>query len=107
VARSVEGVSRVNNSLTLKDPGNSETPVGQAVSSTELEVQDAALELRVGKNLLGEIGRYALSLEVESTDGVVSVRGEVPDRDRKNLALRTARETEGVKKVIDLLEVRR
>jgi hyperosmotically inducible protein len=107
VARSVQGVSRVNSRLTLKDQGTSETPVGQAVSSTELEVQDAALELRVGKNLLGEIGRYALRLEVESTDGVVSVRGEVPDRERKNLALRTARETDGVKKVIDLLEVRR
>lgn len=107
VARSVEGVSRVNNSVTLKDQGGSETPVGQAVSSTEMEVQDAALELRVGKNLLGEIGRHALSLEVESTDGVVTVRGEVPDRQRKELALRAARETDGVTKVIDLLEVRR
>lgn len=107
VARSIQGVSTVNNRLTLKNQGTSETPVGQAVASTELEVQDAALELRVGKNLLGEIGRYALRLEVESTDGVVSVRGEVPDRERKDLALRAAQQTDGVKKVIDLLEVRR
>jgi hyperosmotically inducible periplasmic protein len=107
VVRSVAGVGKVNNRVTLKEQGRSETPVGQAVASSELEVQDAALELRVGKNLLGEIGRYALRLEVESTDGVVSVRGEVPDRQRKELALRTAGETEGVKKVIDLLEVRR
>lgn len=107
VVRSVPGVGKVNNRVTLKDPGGSETPVGQAVASSELEVQDAALELRVGKNLLGEIGRHALSLEVESTDGVVSVRGEVPDRERRDLALRAARETDGVKKVIDLLELRR
>lgn len=107
VVRSVQGVGKVNNRVTLKDPGGAETPVGQAVASSELEVQDAALELRVGKNLLGEIGRHALSLEVESTDGVVSVRGEVPDRQRKELALRAARDTQDVKKVIDLLEVRR
>jgi hyperosmotically inducible protein len=106
VARSVQGVTNVENRLSLKG-GSGEGAVEHAVTSTELEVQDAALELRVGKNLLGEIGRHALSLEVESTDGVVSVRGRVPDRQRKELALKAAQNTPGVKKVIDLLEVRR
>lgn len=106
VALSVPGVTRVENRLSLKPPARSETAVEQAVSSSELEVQDAALELRVGKNLLGEIGRHALSLEVESTDGVVSLRGRVPDRERKELALRAAQDTPGAKKVIDLIEVR-
>lgn len=104
VTRSVHGVSKVENRLTLKG-GTGENAVERAVTSTELEVQDAALELRVGKNLLGEIGRHALSLEVESTDGVVSVRGQVPDRQRKELALKAAQGTPGVKKVIDLIEV--
>lgn len=107
VALSVPGVSRVDNRLSLKPAAASETVVEQAVSSSELEVQDAALELRVGKNLLGEIGRHALRLEVESTDGVVSLRGRVPDRERKELALRAAQDTPGVKKVVDLIEVRR
>lgn len=104
VARSIHGVSKVDNRLTLKG-GSGENAVEHAMTSTELEVQDAALELRVGKNLLGEIGRHALSLEVESTDGVVSVRGKVPDRQRKDLALKAAQGTPGVKKVIDLIEV--
>ncbi|HBL29560.1 MAG TPA: hypothetical protein DD490_22225 [Acidobacteria bacterium] len=107
VALSVPGVARVDSALSLKDGDGAETPVGQAVAGTEQEVQDAALELRVGKNLLGEIGRHALHLEVESTDGVVSVRGRVPDAERKSLALRAAQGTPGVKKVIDLIEVRR
>jgi osmotically-inducible protein OsmY len=107
VALSVHGVTKVENRLTLKPPPSSGNVVEKAVSSSELEVQDAALELRVGKNLLGEIGRHALQLEVESTDGVVSVRGRVPDRQRKELALRAAHDTPGVKKVIDLIEVRR
>lgn len=107
VARSVPGVGNVDSRLSLKGGSESSTPVGQAVSSTELEVQDATLEMRVGKNLLGELGRHALGLEVESTDGVVSLRGGLPDRQRKELALRTVRETSGVKKVIDLVDVSR
>lgn len=107
VALSVPGVTKVDNRLALKPNDRAETVVEQAVASSELEVGDAALELRVGKNLLGEIGRHALRLEVESTDGVVSVRGRVPDRERKDLALRAAQGTPSVKKVIDLIEVRR
>ena len=59
-----------------------------------------------GSSSSKEIGRYALDLEVEATDGVVSLRGKLPDRLRKRLALDTAKETQGVKTVIDLLDVR-
>ena len=106
VALSVRGVERVDNRLRLKPQSAPETRVDHAVSNTEREVNDAALEMRVGKNLLAEIGRYALGLEVEVTDGVASVRGTVPDRERKSLALKAAERTSGVKKVIDLIEVR-
>ncbi|HSK75785.1 MAG TPA: BON domain-containing protein [Thermoanaerobaculia bacterium] len=106
VALSVQGVERVDNRLRLKPQSAPETRVDHAVSNTEREVNDAALEMRVGKNLLAEIGRYALGLEVEVTDGVASVRGTVPDRERKSLALKAAERTSGVKKVIDLIEVR-
>lgn len=106
VALSVQGVERVDNRLRLKAQSAPETRVDHAVSNTEREVNDAALEMRVGKNLLAEIGRYALDLEVEVTDGVASVRGRVPDRERKSLALKAAERTSGVKKVIDLVEVR-
>ena len=106
VALSVQGVERVDNRLRLKAQSAPETRVDHAVSNTEREVNDAGLEMRVGKNLLAEIGRYALDLEVEVTDGVASVRGTVPDRERKSLALKAAERTSGVKKVIDLIEVR-
>lgn len=105
VALSVPGVRSVDNRVTVAEPA-SRTPMGQAVSHTELEVQDAVLEARIGKNLLAEIGRYALDLEVESTDGVVSLRGTLPDQERRKLALKAAEGTSGVKKVVDLLRVR-
>lgn len=106
VALSVQGIRRVDNRLRLKPQRAPESAVDRAASTTEREVSDAALEMRVGKNLLAEIGRYALDLEVEVTDGVASVRGTVPDRERKSLALKAAEGTSGVKKVIDLVDVR-
>lgn len=104
VARAVPGVQGVDNALAARE-GTSGTPMANAVGKAENEVGDAILEMRVGRNLLGEIGRYGLDLEVESTDGVISLRGTLPDRERKSLALRAARETSGVRRVVDLLKV--
>lgn len=105
VARSVSGVQGVDSAIAVREAGTPGTPVARAVGRAENEVGDAILEMRVGRNLLGEIGRYALDLEVEATDGVVSLRGTLPDRERKSLALRVARETSGVRRVVDLLKV--
>jgi len=105
VARSVPGVQSVDNRLASREGSSQSTLPGRAVGYAEREIGDAVLEMRVGRNLLGEIGRYALDLEVEATDGVVSLRGTLPDRERKSLALRAARDTSGVKEVVDLVKV--
>jgi hyperosmotically inducible periplasmic protein len=105
VTKSVSGVQSVDNRLFVRGGQPERTPVARAVGTAEREVDDAILEMRVGKNLLAEIGRYALDLEVEATEGAVSLRGTLPDRERKSLALRAARGTSGVEKVIDLLKV--
>lgn len=106
VAKSVPGVQSVDNRLFARQESPEKTAPGRAVGHAEREVDDAMLELRVGKNLMGEIGRYALDLEVEATDGVVSLRGTLPDPERKSLALKAARGTSGVKDIVDLLQVR-
>lgn len=105
VARSVPGVRGVDNRVTAPSGGTAQTAPGKAVDHAGMEVEDAVLEARVGKNLLAEIGRHAFDLEVECSDGVVSLRGTVPDEDRHRIALRAAESTSGVKKVIDLLRV--
>lgn len=107
VALSVRGIRDVDNRLALQGGriADSPTPVGAAVAHAEKEVRDATLQSRVTKNVLGEVGRYGLEIAVESTDGVVSLRGTVPDKIRKQLALDAARQTSGVVKVIDLLEI--
>jgi osmotically-inducible protein OsmY len=105
VAKTVPGVQDVDDDVTNRDEVRPGTPVTQAVGHAERKVDDAVLEMRVGKNLLEEIGRYALDLEVEASDGVISLRGTLPDRERKSLALKAAEGTSGVRKVIDLLKV--
>ncbi len=105
VVKTVPGVRDVDNDLSNREEAAPGTSVTRAVGHAERKVDDAVLEMRVGKNLLGEIGRYALDLEVEASDGVVSLRGSLPDRERRSLALRAAERTPGVKKVVDLLKV--
>jgi osmotically-inducible protein OsmY len=106
VALSVPGVKSVDNRVTAPSGTVAQTAPGQAVDHVDLEVQDGILESRVKRNLLGEIGRYAFDLEVEASGGVVSLRGTMPDQERKTIALRAAEKTAGVTKVIDLLHVR-
>lgn len=106
VVLSVPGVRTVDNRVVAPSGSPAQTAPGQAVDHVDLEVQDGILEARVGKNLLAEIGRYAFDLEVEASSGVVSLRGTLPDQERRTIALRAAEKTSGVKKVIDLLRVR-
>jgi osmotically-inducible protein OsmY len=72
VAKAVPGVRRVHNHLVARRGSPESTAAGRAAGTTEREVNDAVLEMRIGKNLLGEIGRYAFDLEVEAADGVVT-----------------------------------
>jgi osmotically-inducible protein OsmY len=106
VVLSVPGVKNVDNRVSAPSGSAAQTAPGQAADHMDLEVQDGILEARVGKNLLAEIGRYTFDLEVEASGGVVSLRGTLPDQERKSIALRAAEKTPGVKKVIDLLRVR-
>jgi osmotically-inducible protein OsmY len=106
VAKTVPGVRSVDNHLFAREASPESSTVGRAMGHAGREVDDAILEMRVGKNLLEEIGRYALDLEVEASEGVISLRGTLPDPERKSLALKAARATSGVKQVVDLLKVR-
>jgi len=104
VAEALDGVRSVDNDIRLEKDGDSEHPAGDAVGHAENEVKDAALETKVKTRLVGELGRHAFRIEVEASNGVVSLRGVVPDENRRKLALETARKTKGVDRVIDLLK---
>ncbi len=104
VALSIEGVEKVENRLEVAGAGEGR-PIGRAVSKAEGELADALLEARIKARLVEELGRVGFAIKVEAVDGTVSLRGTVPDRERRDLALRVIGRLEGVEEVHDLLLV--
>lgn len=98
VARSIPGVTAVNNQLA--------GPRAQGLDKLRTEVADAALEMSVKGALARDAGAsVADALEIEAADGVVSLRGAVNDGNTRSRALEVATRVEGVRKVVDLIEV--
>jgi hyperosmotically inducible protein len=107
VARSVKGVSDVDDELELVPAESSpSSAVKREMAKAGREIDDAALESRVKLRLIDSIGLKAFDVEVEASNAVVSLRGTLPDNDFRHIALRVARDTTGVKRVIDLIRVR-
>lgn len=96
VALSVDGIRNVDNNVVEKTPAN-------AVGATEAAVKNASLELRVKAVLLEAIGTNAFKVEVEASDGVVSLRGKPDDPATARVAVRKVEALKGVRKVVDLL----
>lgn len=101
VVLSVDGMKSVDNRLSVKPPAG-----GTTAHTSDDEIADATLETKVKRNLYAEMGKYARQVEVEAVEGVVSLRGTLPDASRKQIALDTAGKTKNVRKVVDLIEVK-
>lgn len=99
VALSVEDVKDVDNRLT-----QSPATETSAMKDVELEIKDGVLETKVKSALLTQVGENALKIEVEATNGVVSLRGTVPSAEISKTAVAKAKSVSGVSKVINLLK---
>jgi osmotically-inducible protein OsmY len=99
VALSVTDVKEVDNRLT-QNPAKETS----AMKDIELEIKDGVLESRVKNALLTEVGRNALKVEVEATNGVVSLRGTVPTDEVSKIAVAKTKSVSGVTKVVNLLK---
>lgn len=103
VTLAVPGVKEVRDDIRVESGPSREGAVTRTADHAKRELRDALLETRVKGRLLEEIGREAMHVEVEASNGVVSLRGTVPTEDQRDVAVRTARRTKGVTKVIDLI----
>ncbi|MBZ5588448.1 MAG: BON domain-containing protein [Acidobacteriia bacterium] len=107
VAASVDGVRTVHSSVTLAANGQAlEPPVAHILGKVERGFADVLLEARVKVRLLSELGKVAFEVEVDAARGVVTLKGTVPDADRRKLATGIVRSTSGVKEVRDQLTVK-
>jgi osmotically-inducible protein OsmY len=68
-----------------------------------IEGQDVELEFKVRRAVSDALGPLAKALQIEVVDGVVSLRGTLPDIERKVLALATAKAVGNVRDILDLI----
>jgi hyperosmotically inducible protein len=98
VARSVPGITSVDNEITGPSTG--------PIEKLRVEAVDASLEASVKSALRKSAGTEVThAFEVEACDGVVSLRGEVASSGSGKAAVQAAEAVEGVRKVIDLIDV--
>lgn len=104
VARSVSGVTKVENRVRVAEaPGGG--PVSRAARKVEQETADALVEAKIKAKLLEVMGVAAFQVEVEATEGVVSLSGTVKEKEQKALAEKTAKAVPGAVEVHNLLRV--
>lgn len=93
IALSVAGVKRVTNLLT----------VGSRTAGQALD--DNVIVAKINKDLIAEPNVRSLNIDVDAYIGVVTMSGFVPTAEQKNRIIEIARNTAGVVRVIDNLQV--
>jgi len=118
LARNTDGVRDVVDRLTLSSgatpTSGSDASVPAAEGQREPDDRDenvgdltanAVLTSKVKTQLLADTTISGLKIDVDSRDGIVTLTGTVSSGTQKTRALRIARETEGVKSVVDELKI--
>jgi hyperosmotically inducible protein len=93
IARSHRGVSRVIDNIAVTSAGPGPTS------------PDATLTAAVKTKLLAEKTISGRRIDVDARDSVVTLTGEVRSQAEKDIAAQTARDTAGVRDVIDRLVI--
>lgn len=96
-ARKVDGVKVVNSRITV----NPKAPTGNEIAD------DVTLAGKVRVAIAGQTGVNALKIDVSAHRGVVTLTGGVPSAAIKTVAVDTARGVNGVKGVVDKLQIQR
>jgi osmotically-inducible protein OsmY len=95
LARQTDGVKRVINDIKVEAEGRD---AGDRMSDTEITT-------KIKAKITGDGDLNPFNINVDTKDGVVTLRGSVKTAQAKDEAGRIARETSGVKSVDNMLEV--
>ncbi len=110
IARATEGVRDVVDAMVLAPATAPTTGVADQVKEAARDagtaVTDASITAAVKSKMLADSTVSGLKIDVDTTDGVVSLIGNVGSASEKRRALEIARETDGVKSVKDELKIK-
>jgi hyperosmotically inducible periplasmic protein len=106
IARATNGVASVVDNLTVTSAA-SDRGLGGSAAATAGRVGDIASDATITSSLktklLADPDVAGLQIDVDTKDGIVTLTGKVKTAAEKEEALRIARETDGVKSVVDKL----
>jgi hyperosmotically inducible periplasmic protein len=111
LARTTEGVKRVEDNLTMPPASTAATPPTPAAPSAAAKPTaaaantDAALADRIKSQLASDTQMKNAPIDVTANSGVVTMQGTVPTRAAKEHALSVASGIDGVTQVIDRIQV--
>jgi len=108
IARDTDGVVRVNDQLQVEMAQGGTPPTGTAGETAESgrkAIDDDVIETRVMARFYGSDELRAQTIDVSASDGVVTLSGTVPGEAQHLQAVQLARETQGVRRVEDKLEI--
>jgi hyperosmotically inducible periplasmic protein len=101
IARGVDGVAGVDNQIRIEGEKAARTEPSPFYRS----VQDATLTARVKSNLLWNQYTDGTDIDVDTDNGIVTLKGVVASEMEKKLAVQIAENTRGVRKVQEALRV--
>jgi hyperosmotically inducible protein len=121
IARRTDGVRNVVDQITVSSQAAATTgdltdtakeaardardKAGDAASKTGAVLTDAAVTTAVKSKFLADTAISGLKIDVDTTDGVVTLKGTVASKAEADRAVSVARNTDGVKRVINNLRV--
>lgn len=79
---------------------------GQAATAAQRALSDGSLTTKIKAKMALDDSVKALNLDVDTANGVVTVKGVVRSEAERQRALQLARETAGVRQVVDQLTIR-
>lgn len=102
LARTTDGVASVTDNIMVTGTADATPGMPDAAPAT---FSDAGITATLKSKLLADTTVGGLSIDVDTQDGVVTLTGDVKSQAEKDQALRLARETDGVKSVLDKLNI--
>jgi hyperosmotically inducible protein len=103
VARSVTGVTDVQNDLQVQAGEENPNTVEKAAQELEAEWKDAVLETKVRIAFLDQLGADGFKVGTEAASGVVTLEfGSETSAELRQKAIAAARSVEGVEKVVSV-----
>jgi len=86
-------------------PMHSTCVAASKVTRAKYYATDAAITTAVKAKYLAEKGLDSMDIKVKTVNGVVTIRGQVMEKSQVGLAEKIARETDGVRSVVNKLSV--